>query len=438
MYKPSELDSVFERIADANNLRLAFKSLWEKHHPLDGQQVRFQAGPDGETLESFAQGAKAGLLAIREDLLNDGFAFGPYFEKHVRKGRGEQRLIAQFNVRERIIFRSIYRTIAAQYDDRFSPSLVSYRKGLGTWDAVLKAVRNVRTGGNLWVFKSDVQKYAETFDHGTLRKLIRESFGEEKKVMNLLLAFLEQRRIVDGVPMPRAKGCPQGSELTTFFYNFYLKDLDTLMETKGFKYLRYGDDIIVWAKSKETALLARTTIAEFVGKMGLNLNPRKTYLAGPNDSYNYLGYRFRGSNLTISEHSLHHLTHWVRHKIKPSRYLRVDVRRLEKNEVLRAIINDFQSQTNVQRLIAWLRYFQLITDTTQIRVADRIIRERILACATGRFARGNYRLMSRYPLDELGLYSLVGLYYRMKHGRPLPLDIERKLGGQVLFAPGRL
>ena len=160
------MDRIFERIVDLQNLRSAFDSLWERHHPPDGQQTNFHPGPDSETLDQFIPSLEDNLLQVRESLRCETFSFGPYFERIVLKDEGERRLIARFNLRDRIILRAMHQIIAPLFDRKFSDSLVSYRRGLGAWDAVLKAVRMVRREGRLWVFKTDIRKYAEGFDHG--------------------------------------------------------------------------------------------------------------------------------------------------------------------------------------------------------------------------------------------------------------------------------
>jgi retron-type reverse transcriptase len=395
-------------------------------------------GPDGETLDQFAAQSERNLLDIQEGLKSKRYSFGPYWERPVPKLGGGQRLVGRFNIRDKIVFRAMHQVITPLFDKNFSDSLVSYRKGLGAWESALNAMRIAKREKKLWVFRSDVRSYAETFDFGVLREQIRQSFKDEPGIARLLFAFLAQQRIVDGIQGARQKGCPQGSELTTFFYNFYLKDLDHLMVDEGFRYSRYSDDIIVWGRSHEESISAKKRVEEFVKKMKLELHPGKTFLVTPDEPYDYLGYTFRGDSITISDKSFEHLTSWVRRVIKKGRYQKREMRRLSEAKALRAVIEDFQSGTNVQRVVSWLRYFQRITDPSQIQAADKMIRERILACATGRVSRGNYRLLAKRNLNELGLHSLAGLHYRMSNGHRLPVDIERKLEGKVLFNPGKL
>lgn len=426
---------MFERIADTENVRSAYEALHKRYFNPKLKRYFFKTGPDGEGFDTLNTNLQENLRTIRERLKEKDFAFGPYFERRVQKAGDEFRLVGCFNLRDKIIYHAIYRVVAPACDHIFSDSLVSYRKGLGSWDSVLKAIRVMRESGSSWVFRTDVRQYAERFDLHILEEKLRKLFQDEPEVLRLFLAFLAQPRIVDGVQRSRELGAPQGADLTTFFYNFYLNDLDHRIVNGGLRYSRYADDIIVWGQSREEAERGKRMITKLVTEMKLELHPAKTFIAAPGGQYDYLGYTFRDSTLVVSEKSLGHLTGWIRRKLRKNLYKTLAERRLSEEGALQFIIRDFQSSKNMQKLISWLRYFQRINEPSQLKAVDKMIRERIGMCLNQRVTRKSYKGASPRKLRELGLYSLVGLYYRMNTGRLLQHDIQEKLGEKRLFSP---
>ena len=428
---------LFQQITDTENIRSAHENLQKRFYNKVQKRYNFIPGPDGERFDQLNADIEKNLERIQVRLKSEDFSFGPYSERLIPKGGGGNRTIGQFNLRDKIIYHAIYRVVAPAYDHIFSDSLVSYRKGLGAWDSVLKAMRMARReNGKYWLFRTDVRHYVEALDLHILREQLHGLFRTEPEVLRLFLSFLAQPRIVDGVQTLRDKGSPQGADLTTFFYNLYLKDFDHHMVNEGFRYSRYSDDIIVWARTQDEAMRARRAVEQFLKKMKLEIHPSKTFTAAPGEAYEYLGYAFRRLTFTISKKSLGRLTRWIRRGLRISLYETLMQRGLTGEESLRIIIQDFQNTRNTQRLMSWLRYFQRINDPRQLRAVDKMIRERILACLAQRFAQQNYKLASPRKLQKQGLHSLVSLYYRVNQGRPLPADIQRKLGDQILFSPG--
>ncbi len=427
---------LFTNIVDPKNLRAAYKVLSKRYYSPESHRYYFRPGPDGEGFEQFNIELERNLVEVREKVSSQDFAFGPYFERAISKLGHKHWPVGQFNLRDRIIYRAIYQKVAPAYDHIFSDSLLSYRKKMGAWDSILRSIRMIRREeGKLWVFRTDVYQYVERLDHQILREQLHSTFSSEPDVLRLFIAFVDQPRIVEGIQRSREAGSHPGAELTTFLYNLYLNDLDHHMVRRGFRYCRYSDDVIVYCRDEEEARRAKRIASRFIGRMKLELNPKKTLIVAPRETYEFLGYTFQGLTFTISKNSVMRVKSWVRLRLRKSLYAPLRNSGLSKEEMLKTIINDFQSPENAQKLISWLGYFHLINDPSQLKAVDKMIRERIGACLTQRYSMKNYKYASSQELSELGLHSLVGLYYRINRGRPLPQDVQRKLRGRTLFSP---
>ena len=71
--------------------------------------------------------------------------------------------------------------------------------------------------------------------------------------MTLLMSFAKMPVIIEGELTDRHKGILQGAPISGMLCNIYLHNLDMELENKGIPFLRYADDVIVFAESFEKA-----------------------------------------------------------------------------------------------------------------------------------------------------------------------------------------
>ena len=59
--------------------------------------------------------------------------------------------------------------------------------------------------------------------------------------------------LADGVEQASEEGTPQGSPLSPLLANVMLDDLDSELERRGHRFVRYADDIMVYVRSERAA-----------------------------------------------------------------------------------------------------------------------------------------------------------------------------------------
>lgn len=106
-------------------------------------------------------------------------------------------------------------------------------------------------------------------------------------------AVRRRRQLIDAHRPGAARGQPIGSLISQHLANFYLGFLDRFiketLQTRG--YVRYMDDLLLWAADKQALLDARQAIGAFAStELGLEL--KEPILNRTSQGLNFLGFRF--------------------------------------------------------------------------------------------------------------------------------------------------
>ena len=71
--------------------------------------------------------------------------------------------------------------------------------------------------------------------------------------MRLIRRWLRVPILIDGKLVKRRKGVPQGSPLSPLISNVMLHELDTEMERRHLRFVRYTDDFSIYCKTESDA-----------------------------------------------------------------------------------------------------------------------------------------------------------------------------------------
>ena len=80
-------------------------------------------------------------------------------------------------------------------------------------------------------------------------------------------------------------GVPQGGPLSPLCANIMLNELDHELERRGHKFVRYADDMVIFCKSKASAMQTLEHIIPFIEKkLFLKVNREKQWQPMPGES----------------------------------------------------------------------------------------------------------------------------------------------------------
>jgi RNA-directed DNA polymerase len=129
-----------------------------------------------------------------------------------------------------------------------------------------------------------------------------ENIPIEKKI---LLHWLKAGYIENGILYPTRKGVPQGGIISPTIANMTLDKLeDTIKRSVPYRsrvnFVRYADDFIVTAKSKEILMkYVEPAVKEFLDKRGLELSEDKTKITFIKNGFKFLGQTFQKHGKTL-------------------------------------------------------------------------------------------------------------------------------------------
>lgn len=88
------------------------------------------------------------------------------------------------------------------------------------------------------------------------------------------------------------RGILQGAPLSPVLANLYLTDFDRRMDGAESRLVRYADDLVILCRSESDARKALRKCEKELARRRLRPNPAKTRIAGPEEEFEFLGYRF--------------------------------------------------------------------------------------------------------------------------------------------------
>jgi len=144
----------------------------------------------------------------------------------------------------------------------------------GQYRRFLYRFRELWQRGNRWIVQADIASYYDSIDHELLSRDLRERWLDGDELTELLSRCLrEWTPHEDGVNFSR--GLPQGYEASDYLATLFLLPTDEQMIQRG-HYLRYVDDIRVFAPDRDTASRELLNLDVALKKQALILQPAKT------------------------------------------------------------------------------------------------------------------------------------------------------------------
>src|SRR5260370_14679523 len=140
-------------------------------------------------------------------------------------------------VLDRLIQQAVQQVLQKQWDAAFSEHSYGFRPGRSAHQALAQAQQYI-AAGYTWVVDFDLEKFFDRVNHDKLMGQIAKRV-EDKRLLKLLLAFLNAGVMEDGLVSPSVEGTPQGGPLSPLLSNLVLDELDRALERRGHRFLRY-------------------------------------------------------------------------------------------------------------------------------------------------------------------------------------------------------
>lgn len=154
-----------------------------------------------------------------------------------------------------------------------------------------------------WILEGDIKGCFDNINHSWLQNNI----PMDKRIMR---QFLKSGFIYKGELFPTDTGSPQGGAISSLYANMTLDGLEKVIQdsyhrnSKGnienhyraktkVNLVRYADDFIITASTKEVAEELKDIVSQFLEARGLMLSEEKTKITHIDEGFDFLGWTFR-------------------------------------------------------------------------------------------------------------------------------------------------
>lgn len=268
---------LYDSIADIDNLWHAF--------------VKAKRGRESKSsVNLFLKKSSQEIIKLHKMLVNEQVDVGTYHCFRIFEPK--ERVICAASFSDRVLHHAIMNVCHPYFESFQIFDSYATRIGKGQYAALNRAVLFSREYS--WFCKLDVRKYFDSVDHALLLSFLGRRFKDER----LLRLF---KLIIQSYSTVNSKGLPIGNLTSQYFANFYLAHADHFIKEtlKAKAYVRYMDDMVLWANNKVELKLLRDSLSGFI-KENLNLELRPDCLNSIDKGLPFLGYVIYRNRITLS------------------------------------------------------------------------------------------------------------------------------------------
>ncbi len=343
--------SLIDKVYSGPNLLDAF----DKVRRNKGSKTK---GIDWISVKEFRKHLTENLCQIHEELKSGTYIPQAVKRVYIDKEDGSKRPLGIPTVKDRIVQQALLNILQPIFEPEFHPSSYGYRPGRSAHHAVAKSERFTRHYGLDHVVDMDLSKCFDTLDHDLILTSLNEKVSDGK-VLKLISSFLKSGIVEDGKLSPTNIGSPQGGIISPLLTNIYLNKFDWYMKNKGIRIVRYADDILIFATSKNQAGKYKALATKFLEEdLRLTVNTKKTHLTNLNDGIPYLGFVLRSFGVSVSDRSINKFKDKVRKLTPRNQGRKLDYYLYELNLLLKGYSMYYRvalSKSLFRELMSWVR-----------------------------------------------------------------------------------
>ena len=275
---------LYQKLCSDDNLNRAWRAV---------RRLSEAPGLDGMTAALFESRSFVLLKKLQNDLLKFKYQPQPVKRIFMRREVGPPRPLGIPTFVDRIVQRALVQILIPLFEPSFDDYSHAYRTGRSPQTALAQA-RAHALDGRPWVVKIDLADCFGNIPHRPLLAAVNRRI-HDFAVRQLLKRFLQVEVVSQSNSglrqVSKPQGLLQGSPLSPLLANVYLDAFDQAarQSRSAGRFVRYGDDIAIFAATRQGADEALETAIRILGTLHLPLNREKTRLHHLSRGFKYLG-----------------------------------------------------------------------------------------------------------------------------------------------------
>jgi group II intron reverse transcriptase/maturase len=414
---------LLEHILSPANLNNAYKRVLQNRGAggIDEMQV--------ESLKDYLIKEKDELIA---SILAGKYRPNPVRRIGIPKDNGKERQLGIPTVVDRVIQQAITQMLSPVYEKQFSSDSYGFRPRRNAHQALQQCQRFLNEGYT-YAVDIDLEQFFDTVNHSKLIEVLSRTI-KDGRVISLIHRYLQAGVLVANKFEQTTVGVPQGGPLSPLLSNIMLNEMDRELESRGHRFVRYADDVVILCRSKRSAMRTMTSIVKYIKeKLFLKVNMEKS-TADYAGNVKFLGYSFYKTKGA-----------W-RLRVHPKSAVKMKARIKELTSRSNGWGNDRRKEKLKQFITGWVNYFKLADMKKLLLGTDEWYRRRLRAVFWKQWKRVKTRFtnLKRLGTDVQKAWEFANTrkgYWRIANSEILKHSVTNKrlvLAGYIMLADSYL
>jgi RNA-directed DNA polymerase len=407
---------LLEEIVSKANLNQAFKKV---------KANKGSHGIDGMGVDELLQYLQENGESLRQAILDGKYRPKPVRRVEIPKENGKKRNLGIPTVVDRVVQQAIAQVLTPIYEKLFSDNSFGFRPKRSAHDAIRKSQSNIKAGYK-YVVDMDLEKYFDTVNQSKLVEVLSRTI-KDGRVISLIHKYLRADVVVKHRFEETEVGVPQGGNLSPILSNIMLNELDKELESRGHKFVRYADDLLIFCASRRSAERTLENILPFIEKkLFLRVNREKTVVDEAR-RVKFLGfsfYRHKGE---------------TRVRIHPKSIAKMKAKIKELTSRSNGMGNEDRAMKLSRYIMGWVNYFKIADMKMLLRSTDEWMRRRIRMVYWKQWkrVRTRFKMLQTFGIQKQKAWEYANTrksYWRTSHS---PI-LARTLGNNTIKEQGFL
>ena len=238
---------------------------------------------------------------IKELLQDQTWKTQPARRVYIPKANGKTRPLGIPTIADRCRQAMVKNALEPEWEAKFEPCSYGFRPGRDCHDAIGRIFRiALPHGRKKWVVDADIKGAFDNISHETVLNAL-VGFPAKEMIKQWLKAGVMDK----GVFAKTDKGTPQGGVISPLLANIAMHGMEkaagvTYYEVQTYTrvtskraLVRYADDFVILAETRQDAEAAQQDIADWLKGIGLELSQEKTQIRHLKEGFDFLGFTIR-------------------------------------------------------------------------------------------------------------------------------------------------